>query len=1183
MGGGRKRGNVSDPASAAESVAAANQRRASDPAASVWVAASAGTGKTTVLTERILRLLLEGTAPSRILALTFTKTAAAEMANRIAERLGPWATMTDEDIERKIGVLLGRPASVAEKNRARTLFARVLDAPGGMPIQTIHAFCQSLLRRFPLEAGVAPHFTLMDERDAEEMLGQAREEVMSRAQGADGEELRAALVQVTRHVNEETFAELMAELARARGRLGRMFRRFGSLAGAVAAVRRALGLGPDETPASILDRACADRAFDALGLRMAAEALRASGKKTDAARGEGIARWLASAPASQIDDFGDYADLFLTFSDDMPKVRARLVTKEIAGKVAGIENILDSEAARLLAVEFRRRAAETAAATAGLLTLAAALIDTYATRKRVRALLDYDDLIHAAERLLTTEGNASWVLFKLDGGIDHILIDEAQDTNPEQWRVAASLAAEFFVGLGRHEALGLSPRTVFAVGDVKQSIFGFQGADPGAFLDMRDRFEAKARAIARPFRKVDLNVSFRSVAAVLGAVDAVFANPAAASGVNLDGAPIGHDASRTGQGGLVELWPPVEPRPSDELPAWRPPVERTRGDSPEARLASLIAGRIARMVRDGERLPSRDRPIRPGDVMVLVRRRTGFVDALVRALKKLDIPVAGVDRLMLTEHLAVMDLVALGRFALLPEDDLTLATVLKSPLVGLTEDDLFRLAHKREGGLWRALGARAGENPAFARARDELGSLLARADFVPPFEFYADVLGARRGREKLLARLGPDAEDPLAVFLDLALAFESAHPPSLEGFLHWLERGAVEVKRDLEHGAVDAVRVITVHGAKGLQAPVLFLPDTMQVPTKGPRFFWTGGASDPRGDETEPEVLLWPPRRAFAEEVTESERARVAALDGNEFRRLLYVAMTRAEDRLYICGWRGKNAPPDGNWYELIRAGLRGIAAESEDAFLKEAGETAGATVLRLVAPQTADAEPDDKAGAARGVLDPLPPWAREAAPPEPVPAKPLAPSRPPEDEMGLPSPLGPDGGLRFRRGTLLHRLLQHLPGVAPERRGAAARRWLERSAADWDEESRARLAAEALAVVSDPAFAHLFGPESRAEVPITGAIGSTVISGQLDRLAVSSDSIFVLDYKTHRQPPATESQVPEIYLRQMALYRALLAGAFPGRPVRCALLWTEGPRIMELSDAILDRFAPESQPSSRG
>ncbi len=1152
---------------------AANQRRAADPAASVWVAASAGTGKTQVLTERILALLLEGVAPERILALTFTKAAAAEMSKRIAERLGPWATAADADLEKDLALLLGRPVDAAEKNRARGLFARVLDAPGGMPIQTIHAFCQSLLRRFPLEAGIAPHFALMDERDAEEMLAQAREEVLARAQNDGDGALGAALAEVTRHVGEEDFAELMTELARARARLGRMFGRFGSgaesCAQAIAALRGTLGLGTDETPESVIADACANHAFDDATLRRAAAAL-INAKDSDKTRGEGIISWLSQPQDKRVATFDSYSDVFLTFSKEPPSIRKQLATKEAQKHDPTVVDVLKEEAERLKKAVFRRRAAATAAATGALLVLARALLDSYAARKRARALLDYDDLIHAAERLLAIEGNASWVLYKLDGGIDHILIDEAQDTNPEQWRVIAALAAEFFVGRGRHEALGLAPRTVFAVGDVKQSIFGFQGADPGAFLDMREAFAAKTRAAERPFRKVDLTVSFRSVAAVLAAVDAVFADPAASSGVNLDDAPIRHAAFRAGFGGLVELWPPVEPKPTDDLPAWKPPVERTRGDSPETRLARLVARRIARMVRDREMLPARGRPIRPGDVMVLVRRRTAFVDALVRALKELDIAVAGADRLVLTEHLAVMDLVALGRFALLPEDDLTLACLLKSPLVGLSEDDLFLLAHRREGSLWRTLTARAAEKPAFARARDELAGYLARADFMPPFEFYADALGRGRGREKLLARLGPDADDPLTVFLDLALAFERAHPPSLEGFLHWLERGAVEVKRDLEHGPADAVRVMTVHGAKGLQAPVVFLPDTLQTPRQGSKFFW------PRADAADGgELFLWPPRRAFAEEVAEAERARAAALDGNEFRRLLYVAMTRAEDRLYVCGWRGRKAPPEGNWYDLIREGLQGVAKEADDPFLRAAGETAGASVLRLETPQTVEAKREEEAEVRPGAREPLPDWARETAPPEPSPSKPLAPSRPAGEEPGASSPLGADGGARFRRGTLLHRLLQHLPNVEAGRRRDAARRWLERTAADRDTAAREQLAAEALGVMIEPAFAPLFGPESRAEVPVVGVVGDTAVAGQVDRLVVLTDSVLVLDFKTHRRPPANESQVPEIYLRQMALYRALLAGAFPGRAVRCALLWTEEPRIMELSDAALDRFAP--------
>ncbi|MEK7819662.1 MAG: UvrD-helicase domain-containing protein, partial [Pseudomonadota bacterium] len=478
------------------------------------------------------------------------------MAARIADHLGAWTDRAEAELNETLAALLGHAPDKAETMRARTLFARVLDAPGGMPIQTIHAFCQSLLRRFPLEAGIAPHFSVMDERDSEEMLSQAREDVLTRARieatGVDGS-LRAALAAVTRHVNEENFAELMAALASDRARLARIFAHFGSVAAVVQAVRGVLGLKAGETPETILAAACADGAFDGAALKRAGRAL-AETDNSDAQRGQAIAAWLGRSPIDRAATFDDYRDVFLTFAKEPPAPRKRMATKEARKNDPAALEVLTSEAERLLGVVFRRRAAETAAATAGLLTLAGALDETYARAKRARALLDYDDLIHAARRLLAVQGDASWVLYKLDGGIDHILIDEAQDTNPEQWRVVEKLAAEFFAGAGAHEAQAKAPRTVFAVGDVKQSIYGFQGADPNAFLDMRALFAKKAEAARRAWRTVDLNVSFRSVQTVLDAVDATFARPEAADGVALDGGAIRHQAFRAGQAGLVELW-----------------------------------------------------------------------------------------------------------------------------------------------------------------------------------------------------------------------------------------------------------------------------------------------------------------------------------------------------------------------------------------------------------------------------------------------------------------------------------------------------------------------------------------------------------------------------------------------------------------------------------------------------
>jgi ATP-dependent helicase/nuclease subunit A len=931
-------------------------------------------------------------------------------------------------------------------------------------------------------------------------------------------------------------------------------------------------------------------------LLLAVEAM-IGGSKTDQEHGASIAAWLAE-PRDRPASFERYLGAFFT-KNGQGDVFKTLVHKEALAAAPGIDAVLAGEARRLDGVRGRLNRLRVARATAGLVALGAEVLEAYDRRKQARALLDYDDLILAARELLKGAGAAAWVLFKLDGGLDHILVDEAQDTNPEQWQVIQSLAEEFFVGAGAHEGAREGaredPRTVFAVGDAKQSIYSFQRADPAAFDRMRRHFAGRAENIGQELRKVDLSYSFRSVAAVLEAVDAVFAQEAAQDGVLFDdgaggGVPT-HQAVRAGQAGLVELWPPAAPAEAEPPAPWAPPLAQASAPPPRARLAKLIATKIWRWtmadppegesLRDGEAwLESRDRRLAPGDILVLVRRRNEFVEELVRELKRLKVPVAGLDRMVLPDQLAVMDLVALGRVLLLPEDDLTLATVLKGPLIGLSEEQLFTLAYGRDGSLWSSLTRHArqtgedGGDPAFQAARKHLGELLARADFVPPFELFSEVLtrdwGHARGRAALLARLGPEAADPIEEFLSLALAFEREHVPSLEGFLHWIEVGKQQVKRDMEHGQ-DAVRVMTVHGAKGLQAPLVILPDTMQPPKPRSGLFWLDPEAD--GDE----LPLWPLRKGYDGDLVERLRAHAQSLQDQEYRRLLYVALTRAEDRLIVCGWRGKNAAPAGCWYHLVAGALAEVAEPVDFDFSGEAAEDGWAGPgWRLRSVQTADSETDrEDLGAARAAAAPLPDWTRTPPPPEAVPPRPLAPSRPSGAEPPLRSPLGPDEGRRFKRGRLVHRLLQGLPELAPAARAAAAARFLANPAHELDAGQRREIAAVTLAVLDDPSFAALFGPGSRAEVPIVGLIdsgsGPQAVSGQVDRLVVGADSVLVVDYKTHRPAPAAEAEVAAVYLRQMAAYRTVLSKIYPELRIDCALLWTDGPQLMQLSPAILD------------
>jgi len=1117
------------------------QREASDGACSVWVVASAGTGKTKVLTDRVLNLLLAGSAPERILCLTFTKAAAAEMTNRLHEKLAAWAVMEEGRLAQELLRLTGTLADLPAMAAARRLFARVLDASGGMKILTIHSFCQAMLRRFPLEAGVAPHFEVMDERSAAEALAEAREAVLIRARSNQGSRLAQALAGVTAHLAETGFGGLLAELALERAR----FKALDETAPALLA--RRLGAGPDATLSDTLEAVCAEDAFDGAALRHAARVLIDSAAKTDRARGEVMAGFLAE-PATRAANFDAYALVFLTAKDE---IRKTLLTTAPSTAHPEAAAALAAEAWRVLAAREALAACVIYRATVSLLDLGGALLAEYEERKRLHGFLDYEDLILRSADLLRRPGVAPWVLFKLDGGLDHILIDEAQDTNPEQWQVVAALAGEFFAGLGARPVI----RTIFAVGDTKQSIYSFQRADPQAFIDWGGHF----REVADSWRSLALDISFRSTASVLAAVDAVFEGPAGV-GVALDGAPIRHAAHRQGHGGLVELWPAILPGESEAPSPWEPPLTQRHTASPRSRLAQGIAAQIRHWLDHDERLDARGRAVHPGDVLILVRRRDGFAANLVRALKDRGIPVSGVDRMILTEQLAVEDLVALGEFLLLPEDDLTLACVLKGPLFGVSEERLFGLAYGREGSLWDRLKRAAPADPTLAPVAETLRALLARADFVAPYELYAEILGPRQGRRAILERLGPDAADPVDEFLSLALAYEREHIPSLQGFLHWLVTGATEVKRDLGQKGRDEVRLMTVHGAKGLQAPIVFLPDTVQVPTRMPRLLWLDGA-----------LPVWVPRKGLDPEAVAEARALALRRADEEYRRLLYVAMTRAEDRLYVCG---AGEPKERSWHALIQAGLAPIGDRFEfdnTGLIGPAGWSGPA--LRLQGEQVARARDDGAFTRRADAIAAVPPWLTASPPLEPAPPRPLAPSLPMGPEPAASSPLAgaADLGAGFQRGLLIHRLLQLLPEIpAPLRREAGAR-YLARPVHGQDPGEQAEILREVLAILEDPALASLFGPDSQAEVPITGLVGTYAVSGQIDRLVVGAREVLIVDYKTLRPPPTEPAAIPPAYLRQLAAYRATVQAVFPEHAIACALLWTSGPRFMRVPAELLD------------
>lgn len=1146
------------------------QRRAADPARSVWVTANAGTGKTRVLTDRVLRLLLAGADPEGILAITFTKAAAAEMTQRIEDRLTGWAIAEEAALAADLEALLGRLPGEAELGRARTLLPRILDLPHGLSIATIHAFCQTLLRRFPLEAGVPPHFEAIDERDAAELQREATEQVLAAA-ARDPGRLGKAVADLAVWLADSSIEELLAETLGARTRLLRIRARHGGLDGLLAAIAGALRAVPGLPPGLVRERACADGVFDVQSLAKAADLLREGGRR-DGERAAKIAAWIQAVPADRLRTFEEYRRAFVKQDGD-PFDESRLLSKKLAERHPELLRALAREQARILEVDDSERRQMVLAKTEAMLVLSFAVLDRYETLKRQRAALDFDDLIECTRRLLADAGQRAWVLYRLDARIDHVLVDEAQDTSPAQWEIVERLTEEFFAGAGARPA----SRTLFVVGDEKQSIYRFQGADLANFRAVRERIRARAEAARRPIETALLDRSFRSVPAVLDLVDAVFADPDARRGVSEE--PLHHASERGEQAGLVELWPLAVPpaAPAEEEP-WSLPDAPGRTIEPEQLVAEAIAAEIARWLREGERLPASGRPVRPGDILILVSRRGTIQERIVRALRRSGVPVAGADRLALERHLAVQDLVALGEVLLLPENDMALACLLKSPLLGLGEDALFELAHDRGHlSLIERLRARAAEDTAngpFRATYDRLEEWLRRADFMPPFELYAWILGADGGRRRILERLGPEALDPVESFLGQALAYERGHPASLQGFLAWFRLSAGELKRDPEKPG-DRVRVSTVHGAKGLEAPIVVLADSGPhgQPPRG-RILW--GSADP--ERRGPELPFWRAGESEREPLTRSLIEAENRLEAEENHRLLYVALTRAAERLVVTGWHGRRTAEavaqgrdsvelDRCWHGLVRRGLERLPGV-ERIQSHRLGAAFVGPILRYERGRPA-AQTEEPAGAAPP--EPLPDWLRRPAPAEPRPPRPLSPSRVlPEPEPSSGRRGGAEAGRRRRFGVLVHRLLELLPAVPEPDRPAALDRFLARFAAGLDRDETARLRANVVDLLGRSDLAPLFGPEARAEQAIVGLVDGVAVSGRIDRLVVTPDEVLAVDFKTGRRPPTVVGDVPVAHLGQMALYRALLVRRFPDRPVRLGLLWTETATLRWLEDALL-------------
>ena len=1091
----------------------ASQRQvdAARPGWSTWLAANAGSGKTRVLTDRVARLLLSGVDPARILCLTYTKAAASEMQNRLFARLGEWAMMPEARLRPALEAL-GVEGEIAATTlaEARRLFARAIETPGGLRIQTIHSFCATLLRRFPLEAGVSPQFTELDDRAAKLLREEIIEEI---ADSADAETLSALATIYT----GEDFSQLAAEVAREAQRLARPLPR--------ADLAKLFDLPADLTSEALLAQVIlGDEAHWVPEI----VSIMAKGKESDAKAALRLAQldWATPQPGLLADLEGlflygaDAKAPFAAKTDRFPTKDTRQALGDLGDKLADLMRRVEDARPKRLALRATDR-------SAALHRFASAFLPIYAERKTLRGALDFDDLIARAKALLTDPAVAQWVLFRLDGGIDHILVDEAQDTSPDQWRVIELLAQEFTSGQGARDL----ERTIFVVGDQKQSIYSFQGADVSAFSRMRETFRDRLHNIGAPFQTLELEHSFRSSSAVLDLVDATFPealHPAL-------GGPSHHIAFQDTLPGRVEIWPPIAPSANPEDADWTDPIDLIAGEHHTAELGRRVAERIAQILASETLIPGAKGPrkVTAGDFLILVRRRSPLFSEVIRACKAAGLPIAGADRLHLGGEMAVKDIKALLAFLTIPEDDLALAELLRSPLFGMPEAALYALAQPRKGYLWEALR----HAPEHAEIVSVLADLRDNADFLRPFDLIERALTRHDGRRKFLARLGAEAEDGIDALLAQALAYERNDVPSLTGFLTWLQTDDVQIKRQME-GAGGKIRVMTVHGAKGLEAPIVILPDTADLTPQDRNELYALG-----------DTAVWRMPSGESPAAIEAVRQERAARAQAESMRLLYVALTRAQSWLIVAAagnlasQRESKTARAPAWYDLIRAGAERI------------GATVGPGGALVVAHGT---WPTGQDTAARPTSEPqvmLPEWAARFAPAAEKAAKMLKPSA----LGGAKALFGEteseaDQQAAMARGTDLHVLLEHLPD-APE--------------ADWPIMAQVlapqapELLVEARRVILAPHLAEVFAPGTLKEVPVTAEIDGQRMVGAIDRLIITAERVLAVDFKSNQIVPHSPEDTPEGLLRQMRAYAEALRQIYPGRRIETALLWTKTAELM--------------------
>ncbi len=869
---------------------------ASNPLHNVWISASAGSGKTKLLTDRVLRLLISGVEPAKILCLTYTKAAAAEMMYRITGELSKWIVFDHSTLKNELAFLTGTIPDDKVIALARTILIRMLDSKNSIKVQTIHSYCQAVVNKFPIEAGISLQAEILDEQQKQLLLTQTTHHILSDHDSNEYDVVN--LRPILNNIHELSFLTLVENALQYKKKLGSIIQ------------------ANSDISEHIFNRLKIDRHLSheklfkefVINFDKVFELYKNDINAVLLEQDIDFLYLLIAFASANIDAKQKlYSKLYDAFYTTTHTARKSLIGSKFIKHYNLVNFLVELRLVMGQYVE-TSNSYKIAQYTASFVYLVRLVEKYYTSLKQNNAQLDYDDLINITLELFGSNQLLPWIMFKLDAQVEHVLIDESQDISLEQWQIITTLTDNFFYDLGKNDL----PRTIFIVGDQKQSIFSFQGADPKLFNQVKNQYQHFINECASKLHLIELIKSYRSGEAILRVVDATFnylnQND---SGAFID-VKSKHIPHKTHINSKVELWMPVlgkQAKPKKDF-SWDIRTERKEIYDSAKILAKVIANEVQNYLANNQTL-------KPGDIMILIRKRDRFAEHLVRALKDNDIAVNGLDRIKLNDNIVIKDLLALANFILLPHDDYNLAVLLKSPIITLEEEQLFTLSQRINDSLWDRLRFLSADDQKLLLVYDFLNYFLkeeALQHCVPIYSLYTCLLDIKGVRKNFISRFGLQINEIIDEFLNVCLQFESQNGSSLQRFVSWFVSSNIEIKREINN-RINDIRIMTVHAAKGLQAKMVILADSLSLPRVSKHVIWS----------EELDLPLYNGGTKNNNAIYRKTLQQVEMQGMQEYYRLLYVAMTRAEERLVVCGWSSDSSVHKKSWYNTVRFAMEKI------------------------------------------------------------------------------------------------------------------------------------------------------------------------------------------------------------------------------------------------------------------